>query len=144
MSDLNKDLAHLRHLGTGSMPRPQTPPSADMLDIFPNRHSDRDYVIKVSCPEFTSVCPVTGQPDFGTIVIEYIPDQYCVESKSLKLYLFAYREHASFMESITNTFCDHLVERLDPRWIKVSGLFVPRGGIEMHVFAEHTKSGFKK
>ena len=90
-------------------------------------------------PEYTSLCPVTGQPDFGTIVVEFIPDQKCVESKSFKLYMFAFRNHQSFMETITNTVLEDLWTVLEPCWCRVKGLFVPRGGTRIHVFAEQFK-----
>ncbi len=131
--------ANLRYLGTGALPAPEHGPGIDILDAFPNRFPGRDYVISMACPEFTSLCPMTGQPDFATIVLEYIPDQLCVESKSFKLYIFSYRNHRSFMETITNTMLEHFVEKLAPRWARIKGLFTPRGGTRMHVFAEYYK-----
>ena len=128
----------LTRLGSGSLPQPEGP-SASILEAFPNRHPERPYVVCLSFPEFTSLCPVTGQPDFGTIVVEYIPDERCVESKSFKLYMFAYRDHQSFMETITNTVLNDMVRVLDPLWCRVKGLFAPRGGTRIHVFAEHFK-----
>ncbi len=130
---------HLQTLGTGKMPDVQGAPGLAHLEAFPNCYADRNYVISISYPEFTSLCPVTGQPDFGTIVVEYIPHEKCVESKSFKLYMFAYRNHQSFMETITNTILDHMWELLEPRWCYVKGLFVPRGGTLIHVFAERFK-----
>lgn len=97
------------------------------------------YGLLISFPEFTSLCPVTGQPDFGTIEVDYIPDKLCVESKSFKLYMFAYRNHKSFMETITNTILDDFVHRLDPCWCQVKGLFAPRGATKLHVFCEYYK-----
>ena len=129
---------HLTLLGTGSMKRPLAP-SADLLESFPNRHPERHYIIRLIFPEFTSLCPATGQPDFGTIVAEYIPGDLCVESKSYKLYLFAFRDHRSFMETITNTILNDLVAAADPLWCRVKGLFAPRGATRIHVFAEHFK-----
>ncbi len=131
---------NLRQLGTGKMPTPTSAPGLIHLESFPNNYPDRDYIISISYPEFTSLCPVTGQPDFGTIVVEYIPHEKCVESKSFKLYMFAYRNHQSFMETITNTVLDHMWELLEPRWCRVKGLFVPRGGTHIHVFAEKFKN----
>ncbi len=131
--------AHLQTLGTGKMPTPAGAPGLAQLEAFPNCYPERNYVISISYPEFTSLCPVTGQPDFGTIAVEYIPDGKCVESKSFKLYMFAYRNHQSFMETITNTVLDHMWELLEPRWCYVKGLFVPRGGTHIHVFAERYK-----
>ena len=131
--------AHLHALGTGKLPTPQGGPSLAQLEAFPNRFPGRPYVISISFPEFTSLCPVTGQPDMGTISVEYIPDERCVESKSFKLYMFAFRNHQSFMETITNTVLDNLNALLEPCWIRVKGLFAPRGATRLHVFAEHYK-----
>ncbi len=130
-------LSDLKALGRGGSPVPEGEPGVHILEAFPNRFPDRDYVVTISFPEFTSLCPVTGQPDFGTIVLEYVPSRLCVESKSFKLYMFAYRNHRSFMESITNKVLDDVCELLDPAWARVKGLFVPRGGTRIHVFAEH-------
>ena len=114
-------------------------PDAARLEAFENVYADRDYVIEFDCPEYTSLCPVTGQPDCGTISVEYVPDKLCVESKSFKLYMFAFRNHQSFMETITNTVLEDLRELLAPCWCRVKGLFVPRGGTRIHVFAEEFK-----
>lgn len=130
---------HLHVLGTGKMPELQGGPSTALLESFPNRYPQRPYVISIAFPEFTSLCPVTGQPDMGTITVEYIPDQLCVESKSFKLYMFAFRNHQSFMETITNTVLEDLWIVLEPCWCRVKGLFVPRGGTRIHVFAEQFK-----
>lgn len=131
--------AHLHALGTGKLPTPQGGPNVSLLEAFPNRFPDRAYIISISFPEFTSLCPVTGQPDMGTLCVEYIPDALCVESKSFKLYMFAFRNHQSFMETITNTVLDDLNALLAPCWIRVKGLFAPRGATRLHVFAEHFK-----
>ncbi|MDR2726881.1 MAG: preQ(1) synthase [Deltaproteobacteria bacterium] len=120
------------------MERPDAP-HADLLESFSNRYPERPYIIRLTFPEFTSLCPVTGQPDFGTIVTDYIPDRLCVESKSYKLYLFAFRDHRSFMETITNTILDDLVTSVDPLWCRVKGLFAPRGATRIQVFAEYCK-----
>lgn len=129
-------ITHLRTLGTGTMPAPEGGPGVHLLEAFPNCYADRDYIITITYAEFTSLCPVTGQPDFGTISVEYIPHKKCVESKSFKLYMFAFRNHQSFMETITNTILDDLWVVLEPRWCRIKGLFVPRGGTLMHIFAE--------
>lgn len=134
------DVTGLRLLGGGSLPSVADGPRASLLEAFPNRYPHRPYVISITFPEFTSLCPVTGQPDFGTISVEYIPDEWCVESKSFKLYMFAFRTHQSFMESITNTILEDLVAVLAPAWCRVKGLFVPRGGTRIHVFAEESKT----
>ena len=128
----------LTQLGTGRLERPGAP-RADLLESFPNRHPQRPYIIRLTFPEFTSLCPVTGQPDFGTIVVDYIPGVLCVESKSYKLYLFAFRDHRSFMETITNTILNDLVAAVDPLWCRVKGLFAPRGATRIQVFAEYFK-----
>lgn len=100
-----------------------------LLDAFPNPAPDRDYEIEFTCPEFTCVCPKTGQPDFATILIRYVPDRLCVELKSLKLYLWSYRDHGAFHEAVTNKIADDLVARIAPRRIEVKGVFNVRGGI---------------
>lgn len=128
--------SHLTTLGTGSLISQFTEPSASMLESFPNRFPQRPYMINMAYPEYTSLCPVTGQPDFGTIVLEYIPNALCVESKSFKLYMFAYRNHQAFMESLTNIILEDVVSVLSPHWCRVKGLFAPRGGTHIHVFAE--------
>lgn len=131
----------LKVLGTGRLTAPEGGPSVALLEAFPNCFPQRPYVISISFPEFTSLCPVTGQPDSGTITVEYIPDELCVESKSFKLYMFAFRNHQSFMETITNNVLDDLRVLLNPCWCRVKGLFAPRGGTRIHVFAEMFKDG---
>lgn len=131
------ETGHLKNLGTGRMPQPDGGPGIHLLETFPNRFPHRPYIISMAYPEYTSLCPVTGQPDFGTIVLEYIPGALCVESKSFKLYMFAFRNHQSFMETITNSVLEDMVKALDPLWCRVKGLFTPRGGTHIHVFAEH-------
>jgi 7-cyano-7-deazaguanine reductase len=113
-----------------------TKPSRD-LETFPNPRPERPYEISMDCPEFTCVCPRTGQPDFGTIRIRYVPGELCVELKSLKLYLWAFRDEGHFHEAVTNRICDDLVRALDPRWIEVVGDFAVRGGIHTVVIARH-------
>lgn len=130
---------HLKVLGKGSIDQPQGPPNSSLLETFMNRYSHRFYVITIAFPEYTSLCPVTGQPDFGTIVVEYIPHERCVESKSFKLYMVAFRNHQTFMETVTNTVLEDMVDALDPLWCRVKGLFEPRGATHLHVFAEHMK-----
>ncbi len=107
------------------------------LETFPNPKPERDYVIRFDCPEFTSVCPKTGQPDFGTIRVEYIPDALCLELKAFKLYLWSYREEGIFYEAVTNQILDDLVAVCQPRWMKVTGDFNVRGGISTVVEVEH-------
>ena len=108
------------------------------LETFDNPHPNRDYVIRHVAPEFTSVCPRTGQPDFGTIEIEYVADKLCVELKSLKLYLQGYRNEGVFYEDVVNRILDDLVAALSPRRMTVTGTFTPRGGMHSTVTAEHT------
>jgi len=107
------------------------------LETFPNRHRSRDYTIVHTCPEFTAVCPKTGQPDFGTIRISYVPDRRCVELKSLKLYLFTFRNRGIFYEHVTNVILDDLVRALRPRRMTVEGDFRVRGGISTVVQASY-------
>jgi 7-cyano-7-deazaguanine reductase len=122
------------------LPSPENGPDVRLLEFFPNCYPARPYVISIVFPEFTSLCPVTGQPDTGIISLEYIPEDLCVESKSFKLYMFAFRNHRSFMETITNTILDDLRVAIDPCWCRVKGLFASRGGTRIHVFAEGFKS----
>lgn len=114
-------------------------PDDAKLECFDNQYSERDYWITFDCPEFTSLCPVTGQPDFGHIIIRYIPDKKCVESKSLKMYLFAFRNHNTFHEEVVNKVLSDLVAICDPREAQVIGDFRPRGGISLKIEASHKK-----
>ncbi len=107
------------------------------LELFDNPRPQRDYTITIKCPEFTSVCPRTGQPDFGEIIIEYCPDKLCIELKSLKLYMQSYRNKGIFYESLTNDILDDLAGVCRPRWMKVTSKFTPRGGITTEIFAEY-------
>jgi len=112
-------------------------PSRDILETFENPYPQRDYVIDTVAPEFTSMCPKTGQPDFGTITISYVADQKCYELKSLKLYLQQYRNLGAFYERVTNMILDDLVAVTEPRWMKIEAAFTPRGGIRTTVVVEH-------
>jgi 7-cyano-7-deazaguanine reductase len=107
------------------------------LEVFPNPKPARDYTIRIESPEFTCLCPKTGQPDFATLKLEYIPDRQCVELKSWKLYLWSYRDEGGFHEDLTNRILDDLVEALDPRFIRLTAEFNVRGGIYTTVVAEH-------
>ncbi len=109
----------------------------DFLEVFENKHADHDYIVTFDCPEFTSLCPKTGQPDFGHIIINYIPNKLMVESKSLKLYLFSFRNHGDFHEDCINIIMNDLVNLMKPRYIEVIGIFNPRGGISIKPFANH-------
>jgi 7-cyano-7-deazaguanine reductase len=111
-----------------------------MLETFDNQYPNRDYTIEIGCPEFTSVCPKTGQPDFGTITIGYVPEAKCVELKSLKLYLQQFRNEGIFYENITNRILDDLVAVLHPRRLTLTAAFTPRGGITTTVTASHQRS----
>ncbi len=112
-------------------------PSRIILETFDNSHPKREYEIIFDCPEYTSICPITGQPDFGVITISYVPDKYCIESKSLKLYLFSYRNHGAFHEEVVNMILDDCVAVCQPRRMTVHGEFNPRGGISISVTAEY-------
>lgn len=125
------DLSILRAGGTAY---PSNPDEA-ALESFDNAYPERSYNIVFDCPEFTSLCPITGQPDFGRIVIDYVPGERCIESKSLKLYLFSYRDHGAFGEAIVNRILDDVVAACAPRRATVRGTFTPRGGIGIEVTA---------
>ena len=112
-----------------------------LLEVFANPYPKRAYTISIEAPEFTSVCPKTGQPDFGTMLITYIPDKTCIELKSLKLYLQQYRMQGIFYEDITNKILDDLVAACSPRWMRIESLWRPRGGIATTVTVEHKKAG---
>lgn len=117
--------------------------SPQVLESIDNLHSNRDYFIKFNCPEFTSLCPQTHQPDFATIYISYIPDKKIVESKSLKLYLFSFRNHGDFHEDCVNIIMNDLIDLLDPRYIEVWGKFTPRGGLSIDPYCNYGKPGTK-
>jgi len=121
-----------------SVPIPQHP-QAEVLEKVPNPHPDDAYVARFTAPEFTSLCPVTGQPDFAHLVIDYVPGQWLVESKSLKLYLFGYRNHGVFHEGCTVQIAKDLIVLLNPRWLRIGGYWYPRGGIPIDVFYQHGK-----
>ena len=108
-----------------------------VLETFKNKHPEHDYLVTFNCPEFTSLCPKTGQPDFAKIIINYIPDEDMVESKSLKLYLFSFRNHGDFHEDCVNIIMKDLVRLMRPRYLEVRGLFTPRGGISIYPFANY-------
>ncbi len=109
------------------------------LETFPNPNPERDYEISFDAPEFTCLCPMTGQPDFATIRIRYVPDERCVELKSLKLYLWSYRDEGAFHEAVTNRIADDIIRAIDPRFLEVVGDFLVRGGIKTVVKVSHTK-----
>ena len=109
----------------------------EVLETFLNKHPENDYFVKFNCPEFTSLCPITGQPDFAKIVISYIPNEKMVESKSLKIYLFSFRNHGDFHEDCVNIIMKDLIRLMSPRYIEVTGIFTPRGGISIYPFANY-------
>jgi len=131
-STKKNDLAGLTLLGKPAKP-------SKKLETFPNHHPGRDYVVTLTTDEFTCICPKTGQPDFAKIIIEYIPDKKIIESKSLKFYLWSFRDEGVFHEHVANVILDDLVAALKPRWCKVSAQFAVRGGIGITIDAEHKK-----
>ena len=114
-----------------------------VLETFQNKHPENDYFVKFNCPEFTSLCPITGQPDFATITISYVPEERMVESKSLKLYLFSYRNHGDFHEDCVNKIMKDLIALMDPKYIEVTGKFLPRGGLSIDPYCNYGKPGTK-
>ena len=129
-----KELEGISHLGSQGTVYP-TDYNPGLLETFENKHPENEYVVTLDCPEFTTLCPKTGQPDFGHIVISYIPRERMVESKSLKLYLFSFRNHGDFHEDVVNIIMKDLQKLMDPKYIEVKGYFMPRGGISIHPFA---------
>ena len=113
----------------------------EVLETFINKHQENNYFVKFNCPEFTSLCPITGQPDFATIYISYIPDVKMVESKSLKLYLFSFRNHGDFHEDCVNIIMKDLIKLMEPRYIEVWGKFTPRGGISIDPYCNYVGVG---
>lgn len=117
--------------------------SPEVLETFVNKHPDNDYMVTFECPEFTSLCPITGQPDFAKIIINYIPDIKMVESKSLKLYLFSFRNQGDFHEDCINIIMKDLIKLMEPKYIEVKGIFTPRGGIAIYPFANYGRKDTK-
>ncbi|BCI63416.1 preQ(1) synthase [Coprobacter secundus] len=115
--------------------------SPEVLESFNNKHSENDYWVRFNCPEFTSLCPITGQPDFATIQIDYIPNIKMVESKSLKLYLFSFRNHGAFHEDCVNIIMKDLIKLMAPKYIEITGFFTPRGGISIHPYCNYGQPG---
>lgn len=115
----------------------------EVLETFPNKHRDNDYFVKFNCPEFTSLCPITGQPDFATVYISYIPGELMVESKSLKLYLFSFRNHGDFHEDCINIIMKDLIKLMKPKYIEVWGKFLPRGGLSIDPYCNYGIPGTK-
>lgn len=132
----------LKHLGSKDTEY-EKQYNPNVLETFENLHQDNDYFVKFNCPEFTSLCPITGQPDFATIYISYVPDIRMVESKSLKLYLFSFRNHGDFHEDVVNVIMKDLIKLMDPKYIEVWGKFVPRGGISIDPYCNYGRPGTK-
>ena len=130
------ELAGVTLLGESRTQYP-TDYTPQVLETFPNKHPENEYLVTFHCPEFTSLCPKTGQPDFAEIIISYVPRERMVESKSLKLYLFSFRNHGDFHEDCVNIIMKDLVKLMDPRYLEVTGIFTPRGGISIHPFANY-------
>ena len=136
---MNREQDHLKSLGHKTEYRTDYAP--EVLETFENRHPDNDYWVEFLCPEFTSLCPITGQPDFANITIRYIPNLRMVESKSLQLYLFSFRNHGDFHEDCVNIIMKDLIRLMEPRYIEVLGIFTPRGGIAIHPYANYGAPG---
>lgn len=136
MSDLKSQLSLL-----GNKTEYEQDYAPQVLEAFDNRHPESDYWVRFNCPEFTSLCPITGQPDFATIRIDYIPDIKMVESKSLKLYLFSFLNHGAFHEDCVNIIMKDLIRLMNPRYIEVTGIFTPRGGISIYPYCNYGRPG---
>lgn len=140
MSRTNAELQGVSQLGAQKTTYPADY-APQVLETFANKHPDNDYFVKFNCPEFTSLCPVTGQPDFATIYISYVPDKLLVESKSLKLYLFSFRNHGDFHEDCVNIIMKDLRRLLQPKYIEVWGKFLPRGGLSIDPYCNYGQPG---
>ena len=136
----DKTTENLHHLGSQGT-RYSSDYDPEVLETFQNKHPDHDYFVKFNCPEFTTLCPITGQPDFGNITISYVPDQRMVESKSLKLYLYSFRMHGDFHEDCVNIIMEDLKKCMDPKYIEVWGRFNPRGGISIDPYCNYGRPG---
>ncbi len=136
-----RDKEGLKALGTKTPYKDDYAP--EVLETFENMHPGNDYWVRFNCPEFTTLCPITGQPDFAEIRISYIPDVRMVESKSLKLYLYSFRSHGDFHEDCVNIIMKDLIALMDPKYIEVTGFFTPRGGISIHPYANYGRPGTK-
>lgn len=134
------ELGNVSGLGAGHTDYP-TDYAPRVLESFPNKHPEQDYFVKFNCPEFTSLCPVTGQPDFATMYISYVPDERLVESKSLKIYLYSFRNHGDFHEDCVNIIMEDLRALLEPKYIEVWGKFTPRGGLSIDPYVNWGKPG---
>ena len=135
-----REKENLTKLGSAKTEYP-TDYDPSVLESFSNRHPENDYFVKFNCPEFTSLCPITGQPDYANIVISYVPDQRLVESKSLKIYMFSFRNHGDFHEDVVNRIMKDLIALLEPKYIEVWGRFLPRGGLSIDPYCNWGKPG---
>lgn len=133
---------NLKLLGQNHNEYPDTY-SPQILETFPNKHPGNDYMVTFLCPEFTSLCPKTGQPDFAKVIVNYIPDACLVESKSLKIYLFGFRNHGDFHEDCVNIIMKDLKNLMNPKYIEVKGIFTPRGGISIYPFANFGRGEYE-
>ena len=136
---MKSDTSQLTLLGHKTVYKQDYAP--EVLETFINKHPENDYWVRFNCPEFTSLCPITGQPDFATIQIDYIPGEHMVESKSLKLYLFSFRNHGAFHEDCVNIIMKDLVKLMNPKYIEVTGFFTPRGGISIYPYCNSGQPG---
>ena len=137
-----REKENLTKLGSGKTEY-KTEYDPSLLESFSNQHMEYDYFVKFNCPEFTSLCPITGQPDFADIIISYVPDSKLVESKSLKLYMFSFRNQGDFHEDIVNTIMRDLIQLLDPKFIEVWGKFLPRGGLSIDPYCNYGRKDTK-
>jgi len=137
---IKEEVPGITHLGSQNNAYPDNY-APHLLETFMNKHQDNDYFVKFNCPEFTSLCPITGQPDFAAIYISYVPDVRMVESKSLKLYLFSFRNHGDFHEDCINIIMKDLIKLMEPKYIEVWGKFTPRGGISIDPYSNYGKKG---
>jgi 7-cyano-7-deazaguanine reductase len=136
---MKEEIAGLSHLGAKTEYKQDYAP--EVLEAFDNKHPENDYWVAFNCPEFTSLCPITGQPDYATIYINYLPDMKMVESKSLKLYLFSFRNHGAFHEDCVNIMMKDLIKLMNPKYIEVIGKFTPRGGISIYPYCNYGRKG---
>ena len=136
---MNRTKEGLKQLGSATSYATDYAP--EVLEAFDNKHPDNDYWVRFNCPEFTSLCPITGQPDFAEIRIPYIPAKRMIESKSLKLYLFSFRNHGDFHEDCVNIIMKDLIQLMHPKYIEVTGIFTPRGGISIWPYANYGMPG---
>lgn len=137
-----RDKENLTQLGSQNT-RYESNYNPSLLETFNNKHPENDYFVKFNCPEFTSLCPITGQPDFANIIISYVPDKKLVESKSLKLYLFSFRNNGDFHEDCVNLIMKDLIQAMNPKYIEVWGKFLPRGGLSIDPYCNYGQAGTK-